>query len=135
MKNIMIEQNPSSKANPITVHKFRFHSEEIHESSARRSDEPRRPVFPDTESIVDWYALQAPLRIPMTYSDLKDEYQKFLTNYQNLEDQCRVQERITKHTARDKEPSLLRGCRQLNQDEWVFRDPEELEDPEEVGCR
>ena len=31
--------------------------------------------------------------------------------------------------------SLLCGCRQLNQDEWVFRDPEELEDPEEVGCR
>ena len=49
-------------------------------------------MFPDTESIVDWYALQAPLQIPMTYSDLKDEYQKLLTNYQNLVDQCRVQE-------------------------------------------
>ena len=91
-KNIMIEQNPSSKENPITVHKFRFHSEGIDESSARSSDEPRRAVFPDTESIVDWYALQAPLRIPMTYSDLKDEYQKLLTNYQNLVEQCRVQE-------------------------------------------
>ena len=88
----MIEQNPSSKENPITVHKFHFHSEEMDESSARSSDEPRRAVFPDTESIVDWYALQAPLRIPMTYSDLKDEYQKLLTNYQNLVDQCRVQE-------------------------------------------
>ena len=88
----MIEQNPSSKENPITVHKFRFHSEETDESSARSSDEPRRAVFPDTESIVDWYALQAPLQIPMTYSDLKEEYQKSLTNYQNLVDQCRVQE-------------------------------------------
>ena len=28
----------------------------------------------------------------MTYSNLKDEYQKLLTNYQNLVDQCRVQE-------------------------------------------
>ena len=65
---------------------------EIDESSARSSDEPRRAVFPDTESIVDWYALQPTLQIPMTYSDLKDEYQKLLTNYQNLLDQCRVQE-------------------------------------------
>ena len=87
LKNIIMEQNPSSKENPITVHKFRFHSEEIDESSARSSDEPRRAVFPDTEFIVDWYALQAPLQIPMTYSDLKDQYQTLLTNYQNLVDQ------------------------------------------------
>ena len=63
-KNIMIEQNPSSKENPITVHKFRFHSEEIDKSSARSSDTPRRAVFPDTQCIVDWYALQAPLPTP-----------------------------------------------------------------------
>ena len=87
-KNIMMEQNPSSKKNAITVHKFRFHSEEIDESSARSSDEPRRAVFHDTESIFDWYALQATLQISMTYSDLKDEYQKLPTNYQNLVDQC-----------------------------------------------
>ena len=92
LKNIKIEQNPSSKENPITVHKFRFHSDEIDESCAKSSDEPRRAVFPDTGSIVDWYALQAPLQVPMTYSDLEDEYQNLLTNYQNLVNQCPVQE-------------------------------------------
>ena len=85
-------QNPSSKENSITIHNFRFHSNEIDKTSARSFNEPRRAVCPDTESFVDWYALQAPLQVPMTYSELEDKYQKLVKNYQNPVEKCRVPE-------------------------------------------
>ena len=68
---------------PTTVQKFRFHSGEINESSAGQCEGSQREVFPDTESIVDWYALQAPLRSPMTYCALKEEYEKLLKAYEH----------------------------------------------------
>ena len=73
-----------SKKKLITVREFRFQSGEIDESSAGQSEGSRREVFPDTESIVDRYALQALLRSPMTYCDMKEEYEKLLKAYDQL---------------------------------------------------